>query len=644
MLLFALAAGWFLLTRPAYRIEGDFLYHEDQRNTADGWLAEQMQSPVAEHRARACLALGRIADPATLNLLLSALRDPIPGVRAAAGFAVGLMQSREFLAERGRDAEPLAGEALIAALEDEDRLVVTRVVEALGKMGWQAAFPRITQTAAPLPATMTALVRLGNPEAVPWIIPYLRSDDQDARRAAADALQGLEANVDADITRSFLRLTKDRNLWVRVTAVKGLGGAQSSPEVLEALSSMTADPDAKVRIEAFRSFGRLAAAESLTALTEGLEDPHENVNVAAVEAMGMAGNREAVPLLRRLRFVADPIAYQAELSLAQLGEAEDFFAGIEDVPPSYRTPAGLESFVSALGRLSSPESLAWLQRLWRREEGYVVAARPAILRVLATRDVAGLPSYLNEALGSEDFTLRRVALDLMSDPSFAVCRRVYDEAGQNTDSLLQLAALDAAARARDDAARKGLFLEALEHPDRLVRLRAVRHLRLLYGEDHDAKIGLGEIPRAREDYQPIARTLGQRVVMETTAGVLEIALDYDSAALTAEYFLELVRRNAYDDIRFGEVESGRWAKTENPPPASGSLPFVRSEINPQPFLRGSLGMMAETSDAGRGRFFICLSPQPLLDGRYTNFGRLVSGDNVIDNITVETRILRVGIP
>ena len=55
--------------------------------------------------------------------------------------------------------------------------------------------------------------------------------------------------------------------------------------------------------------------------------------------------------------------------------------------------------------------------------------------------------------------------------------------------------------------------------------------------------------------------------------------------------------------------------------------------------------MAEAEkDSAGSQFFICLAPQPLWEGRYTNFGRLVSGDNLLDRITPETRILRIVVP
>jgi cyclophilin family peptidyl-prolyl cis-trans isomerase len=69
----------------------------------------------------------------------------------------------------------------------------------------------------------------------------------------------------------------------------------------------------------------------------------------------------------------------------------------------------------------------------------------------------------------------------------------------------------------------------------------------------------------------------------------------------------------------------------------------RAEPNSQPFLRGSLAMAPGAASTPSGSFFICLSPQPLWNSRYTNFGRLVSGDQVLDSITPETRIVRATI-
>ena len=48
-------------------------------------------------------------------------------------------------------------------------------------------------------------------------------------------------------------------------------------------------------------------------------------------------------------------------------------------------------------------------------------------------------------------------------------------------------------------------------------------------------------------------------------------------------------------------------------------------------LRGTVGMALDWEDTGGSQFFITLSPQPHLDGRYTVFGRVVSGMEVADH-------------
>jgi cyclophilin family peptidyl-prolyl cis-trans isomerase len=285
---------------------------------------------------------------------------------------------------------------------------------------------------------------------------------------------------------------------------------------------------------------------------------------------------------------------------------------------------------------------------------------------------------VSEALDSADPELRMAALEITAEPEITRCRALFESAAAQGITALQLAALDAAARSmaqstaqstvRATAAggeraqqARSLFQAALDSQDRLVRIRAVKHLRRLFGEDHGAKIGSAQTRYEREDYQRIARTAGRRIRMESSAGTMEIALDYRNAALTAENFAELVGKGFFDGQSFGEVVPGRYLKAgvpRNDPVEQGSgLPktetvqgprmfggpgyTIRSEINGQPFLRGSLGMAVATRDSAGSQFFICLSPQPLADGRYTNFGRLLSGDDLLDGITVETRILRM---
>ena len=283
MFLLASAAGWLLSTRPGPRIEADFMAREEQR-VVDAWLVEQSRTnPIAEHRALACYSLGRIGGPEATTRLISALDDPAPSVRAAAAFALGLIQDQRIL--RGEPPEQKVATALMGALSDDDRRTVTYAVEALGKMRWQDAAGRIVRTPAPVAYTLTALVRMDARSFAPWIAKMLRSDDQDTRWAAMLALEEFEEPIDDELRQRYIKLAGDVNAFVRAAVARGLGRLEPSDEVFQALEKLTLGKDPKIRIEAFRSLARLSDQSRIGPLESALSDPNQNVRDEAGRAI-----------------------------------------------------------------------------------------------------------------------------------------------------------------------------------------------------------------------------------------------------------------------------------------------------------------------------------------------------------------------
>ena len=68
---------------------------------------------------------------------------------------------------------------------------------------------------------------------------------------------------------------------------------------------------------------------------------------------------------------------------------------------------------------------------------------------------------------------------------------------------------------------------------------------------------------------------------------------------------------------------------------------IRDELNDRPYLRGTVGMALAWRDTGGSQFFITHSPQPHLDAKYTVFGHVVNGLDVVDRIQVGDTIQRV---
>ena len=65
---------------------------------------------------------------------------------------------------------------------------------------------------------------------------------------------------------------------------------------------------------------------------------------------------------------------------------------------------------------------------------------------------------------------------------------------------------------------------------------------------------------------------------------------------------------------------------------------MKAEFNPKPHLRGTLSMArGQNPDSAGSQFFICVAPQPMLDGKYTVFGEVISGMDVVDKIAAAPR-------
>jgi peptidylprolyl isomerase len=99
---------------------------------------------------------------------------------------------------------------------------------------------------------------------------------------------------------------------------------------------------------------------------------------------------------------------------------------------------------------------------------------------------------------------------------------------------------------------------------------------------------------------------------------------------------ELVRQHFYDGLVFHRVIEGFMAQTGDPKGngTGGSGKNIAAEFtNKAHFVRGTVGMArASSPDSADSQFFICFAPAPNLDGKYTIWGQVTSGMDVVDKI------------
>ena len=154
-------------------------------------------------------------------------------------------------------------------------------------------------------------------------------------------------------------------------------------------------------------------------------------------------------------------------------------------------------------------------------------------------------------------------------------------------------------------------------------------------------------PEKKSDAQePKAAAVEEVAVFKTTEGDLVIAFWPDVAPKTVENFKTLAKKGFFDGTAFHRIIDGFMIQGGDPKTKDPSLESqwgtgdpgykIKGETNDRPdrkHVRGVISMAnSGHPDTAGCQFFICLAPQPRLDGGYTTFGKVIKGDDVLTKL------------
>jgi cyclophilin family peptidyl-prolyl cis-trans isomerase len=134
-------------------------------------------------------------------------------------------------------------------------------------------------------------------------------------------------------------------------------------------------------------------------------------------------------------------------------------------------------------------------------------------------------------------------------------------------------------------------------------------------------------------------------MMETSKGTLVFTFWPDRAFNTVWNFLTLARSGRYDGLSFHRIISGFLVQGGDPLGDGGGGPgwFIPAELHPDLTHEKGVISMARNprvQDSAGSQFFIMLTADPRLDGKYATFGRVVEGTEVLEELgkteTVQT--------
>ncbi len=132
----------------------------------------------------------------------------------------------------------------------------------------------------------------------------------------------------------------------------------------------------------------------------------------------------------------------------------------------------------------------------------------------------------------------------------------------------------------------------------------------------------------------VAPPVSTHVYIDTDKGTIQIELEVLDAPLTVRTFTDLARQGYFGGVAIHRVVSNFVVQDGDPRGDGEGGPgyTIRDELNERPYLRGTVGMALDWADTGGSQFFITHSPQPHLDARYTVFGQVISGMDVVDKL------------
>ena len=139
-------------------------------------------------------------------------------------------------------------------------------------------------------------------------------------------------------------------------------------------------------------------------------------------------------------------------------------------------------------------------------------------------------------------------------------------------------------------------------------------------------------------------TNSNTAIIKTEKGDIELMFYPKDAPNTVANFVQKAKSGFYNNLIFHRVED--WVIQGGDPLGNGTGGGNMSvEFNTQPFVVGSLGVASRGDGVTQNdaQFFITKKDSLFLNGKYTNFGIVTKGMDVVEKIEIGDKILEINL-
>ncbi len=643
----------------------DLLQAQDLRDgmAMTGFLKDKNPSV----RSRAAIACGSIQDTSHIDELVHLLSDPKEEIRSAAAFALGQLQ---FVADSAQRS--LVSATLTKRLGFESNAqAVQRILEALGKIGDEYSLSVVVATGqsrtnpsvkaeAALAIGRYAYRGVKSKIATNFAAGLLAPSFKGQQWKAAYALMRIaDASLFAAIETHLLQAASHSDPNVRMFVATALGKLEGSPKAVNALLSLTlSDKDWRVRVNAIKSMAKVEKdvfVRVLPRLCILTADSVDHVAITALSSLGemKLGSTRFAPETRRalLGVMNDDGRYsqrrkrEAAIAYARTFGVMSFQTLFESFTQNKLTK---RSFIASLAHVSNHvavrtlldflgdpnpqvqretlESLQSCSKSAHEDSSLTELVKPAFVNALSLTDMSVIATAANALADSSFADVRSVG------PLVAALRRL--KSPEDSDAMVsiiqalgQLKALDAVAPLESE----------LIDSDHVVAREATKALEQITGKSYKQMVPAAPPTQTNFDWNLLESIQkNPKVNVQTNEGSFVIQLLPDESPFTCMNFAALIRKGFFDGLIFHRVVPNFVIQGGDPRGDGWGGPgyTIRSEFGLEHYERGTVGVASSGKDTEGCQWFVTHSFTPHLDGRYSIFGKVISGLDIVDKIAI----------
>jgi cyclophilin family peptidyl-prolyl cis-trans isomerase/HEAT repeat protein len=619
---------------------GDIAILEDEHAVDTVKVGQWIVSGDPEVRARTAYLIGIVGDTAYRASLVRLLDDDAKLVRLQAVFAAGQL------------GDSVYTQWLLRYSADGDSAIKSRAIEALSKVGSQAT---TKQLIAILSDTLErphfralaaeSIHRLRDRYSFGALVAQATNPDAGIREKV---FFSLARRANAQALPFYVTGLKDANNQIRIYSLNALTRVADKSALTEIMPLLQTD-DWRVKYYCLGVADKLKARELLPQIT-ALLNPKEHVYVrqAAIRVLGDLVDQQALDRLTPFLDDADiNLSTEALAAIARLRKDEAL--------PQIRTwsksdiPQKRAAAATACGSVVSSERWSILGAL--SSDGAPTVRAAAYENLLSAQSDSIKNLFTTPALMDSDIIPIVLACDRIArDTLIMELNNLQIRYEDTRDNDIKAAILDCLFAFRDSLngkpAVKEMVTAALADDNYSIRKRAsalASMLKMPVAAEND------HYPTAitPESYRLIYASGSPNPIAEikTVKGTIRIELLRNAAPKTVANFIKLAKSGFYDKRVWHRVVPDFVIQDGCPRGDGWGGPGyeIRCEYNDLTYNTGSVGMATSGKDTGGSQYFICQSPQPQLNGRYTLFGNVIEGMDVVERIEIGDLIKSVKI-